>query len=47
MTEDTPDPPACHLLLLDKSMWRKENLEPLEATALLVSPDPEVTQLPV
>lgn len=45
VTEDTPAPLVHPPLLIDQSLLRKENLEPLVSTAFLVSLDQEVTRV--
>lgn len=45
VTEDTPAPLVHPPLLIDQSLLRKEDLEPLVSTAFLVSLDQEVTRV--
>lgn len=45
VTEDTLAPLDPPLLLIDPSLWRKENQEPLVSMVFLASLDPEVTRV--
>lgn len=45
VSEDSRAPEGPRPALFHRSTWRKENREPREAAACLVSPDPEVTKV--